>query len=510
MKKSDNKLNYRVEGFDTVKILSSLLLVVVLGLVVILVSVMGIDKKETTYIDLDTKINIPDVGGGGAFLAIESNSLSEYKVGDYYFDVVIDTNKEKINGSDIVLKYDDKTVDIKKISYGDVFDDYKIKKEDGGLRISSWFRDLTKTFEGKGNVVTVFYTPKKFAKVDFVFVCEKGNKGDTNISSFGRDVVDCEKNQDYFEDLSSFNTAEFLVLNESYYQESTSNLSAGGSIVAPSDLAVGFTTAGCDYKSPSRPTNLKAVTGVNEGEVVLTWDKVENATHYTVSYGERWLDFDYGSSNIGDTDRYIVSGLEKGVAYYFVVTAVNQCASSGYSDGAAAYAGGSVVKTEDVVVNEGGYDWEYEEVVPDKGYSPSGEMESDTSDEKVVDNDFEQISEEESQSEKDASIIYDPEDVDDETGMMSVLMKYLPWIGLGLLLVLGVMMVIIGRGNVRNGSINNAEINNYNQELVKNDINATEDKVRNYFPQDSSDQENVTSEKDGVEFPKGFENEKYN
>lgn len=98
---------------------------------------------------------------------------------------------------------------------------------------------------------------------------------------------------------------------------------------------------GCDKEYPARPTNLKAVPGTESGTVKLTWTRsTSTVTHYAIAYGEKWMDFTWGDSNIGNTDQYLVRGLRPGVLHYFVVTANNDCASSGYSDGANAYAAG--------------------------------------------------------------------------------------------------------------------------------------------------------------------------
>ena len=106
----------------------------------------------------------------------------------------------------------------------------------------------------------------------------------------------------------------------------------------------------CKKSYPARPTNLKAETSTQRKQVKLTWTKVEGeVTHYTVTYGRTWVDNhgpnEYGAPNIGNTDQFVVDGLQPGQLYYFVVTAVNDCASSGYSDGASAYAGYGPVST---------------------------------------------------------------------------------------------------------------------------------------------------------------------
>lgn len=97
----------------------------------------------------------------------------------------------------------------------------------------------------------------------------------------------------------------------------------------------------CLASAPSTPVNLLAVSA-GPGQVLLSWQPPTSGTvtHYAILYGPSSGNYLYGNFNIGLGTNYVVSGLTPGVTYYFVVIAVNDCASSAYSNEASALPGG--------------------------------------------------------------------------------------------------------------------------------------------------------------------------
>lgn len=88
---------------------------------------------------------------------------------------------------------------------------------------------------------------------------------------------------------------------------------------------------GCGDSSPGTPTNLAATSGPGIGEVKLTWTKVSGANYYSLVFGTGSHSYQHGAANIGNTDQYTVKALVPGKLYYFAITAVRGCASSGFS-----------------------------------------------------------------------------------------------------------------------------------------------------------------------------------
>jgi len=70
---------------------------------------------------------------------------------------------------------------------------------------------------------------------------------------------------------------------------------------------------------------LKSATSIGGNQVKIVWEKVERATHYTVSYGPSSGNYPWGVPDTGDTDNFTIGGLSSGC---FVVRAVNDCAPS--------------------------------------------------------------------------------------------------------------------------------------------------------------------------------------
>ncbi len=129
----------------------------------------------------------------------------------------------------------------------------------------------------------------------------------------------------------------------------------GGDIVECSALGSGkyFIKDGCE--TPKPPENVKAKAGPGSGQITLNWDKSSGVKYYNITYGPSSLHYEWGNPNVGDVSEYIVSGLTPGSPYYFIVSAVNDCGSSGALYEVAAYAG-----RDDL--NDDGY-WQGPEVV---------------------------------------------------------------------------------------------------------------------------------------------------
>jgi len=104
---------------------------------------------------------------------------------------------------------------------------------------------------------------------------------------------------------------------------------------------------GCTATAPSAPLGLTAVSG-EVGRVNLSWTPptTGTVTHYAIVYGTSSGVYLYGNYNVGNVTSYTVSGLTPGGAYYFLVSAVNDCAQgpdSNEAAGIAGSAGGAVV-----------------------------------------------------------------------------------------------------------------------------------------------------------------------
>lgn len=103
-----------------------------------------------------------------------------------------------------------------------------------------------------------------------------------------------------------------------------------GATPAPQPSATPGTGGACVKSAPLPPTNVKATTtGTNE--ITLTWKESLYATHFGVVYGRSPGKYEYGAHNVGYTTVLPVRGLTPNTLYYFAVTAVNDCASSGFS-----------------------------------------------------------------------------------------------------------------------------------------------------------------------------------
>lgn len=84
----------------------------------------------------------------------------------------------------------------------------------------------------------------------------------------------------------------------------------------------------------SSPTSTPTLGGFQASatSVMLTWNSVGPVTHYSLRYGTSPGDYQYGATNIGNVISFEVKDLQPGVAYYFQVTGVNDCAAGHWSN----------------------------------------------------------------------------------------------------------------------------------------------------------------------------------
>ena len=86
----------------------------------------------------------------------------------------------------------------------------------------------------------------------------------------------------------------------------------------------------CGAQAPTTPT-LVSVSRTSSTTAELVWTAASPVTHYTISYGTSPGNYLFGVPNTGNTTSYVVGGLVPNTNYYFVVTAVNDCATSSAS-----------------------------------------------------------------------------------------------------------------------------------------------------------------------------------
>jgi len=277
-------------------------------------------------------------------------------------DLWLDTEGANTSGADVVLDFDASKVTVESVGFDSLYSSGVVRNKDntsGRLEFSVYFDDLFSVYEGSGRLATIRFKAGS-QNSDVNFVCQAGGTADTNVLEFnGGDILDC----------GALGNLKITISASASPSPSPSSGDdgGGGGVQPPGDTS--------SPESPDRPTNLTATSGPGRGQVTLRWNKSSGATHYAIAFGERWLDFDYGAANVGDTDQFLVNGLKTGVPYYFVVAAVKNGASSGWSDGASAYAGYGAVSSSRQTV--------YTPPTQQKGWTPPEPIEFEAEDLKL-------------------------------------------------------------------------------------------------------------------------------
>lgn len=277
-----------------------------IGLLIILLTIGGfILKNKRGYFNLSLE---QYSSGEEKPQFIFQNNQNELKKNDSSsFLIKIDTKDLEIDSAQVYFKYNSKKIKIDKVEQ---FLFSKVVNKNIDENLYAIFQSYTNPLEFyKGNEI--------FAKVSFTAI----DTGSTIIN------LDCDNS------LINKNGQNTINCNTTANIEMTISENNSGSNNNPPDNSSNQpprNEPACKKESPKVPTNLTALSGTY-GQVHLSWNKVDNASHYTVTYGLAADKFEYGSPNIGNTDQFNVNGLRPYTKYFFVVTAVNDCASSGYS-----------------------------------------------------------------------------------------------------------------------------------------------------------------------------------
>lgn len=122
------------------------------------------------------------------------------------------------------------------------------------------------------------------------------------------------------------------------------------------------TTADASCLPPS-PTNVKAAPANTAGQIRLSWSASSGADHYAISFGPKSHQYQWGAADVGNVREFTIRGLQPGKRYYIVVSAVNSCGGSAFSQEASSLA---KAKPTTTVTTKGGETIE----VPVASYKP--------------------------------------------------------------------------------------------------------------------------------------------
>jgi hypothetical protein len=240
-----------------------------------------------------------------ASFELSPQSLTINKDAEFNINLYLNTGGKLINAIDSLLNFPTNLLEVKDISFSSRFPTNikSYNNSTGKIEIHSAAFSVSDISSSNGTVATIKFKTKAEGTTSVYFTCNPGQTTDSNILESGtsNDIIDCNANKG----------GEYKI------QE--------GASPTPSP-----TPSSC--KAPIDPTQLTGKPGSNAGQVILTWSKILNADYYTISYGLLSRNYIYGVPNTGNSDQYTISKLSPGRIYYFAITAVNDCGSSGHSN----------------------------------------------------------------------------------------------------------------------------------------------------------------------------------
>jgi hypothetical protein len=220
-------------------------------------------------------------------------------------NLYLDTEGKSVNAADATLIYPQNLIWVDKVEYPAVFPMHLqlISRSEGKIGFHFASENQSIRLSGRQLAATLTLSTHAAGTAALAFICDNTqNLNDANAWEVGTniDLIDCGK------------------LNKGVY---TINAKEGAS-PAPSSSPASVCVA------PAAPTGLTAQTG-STGQVIINWIGVDNANYYTITYGLVSHGYIYGAPNIGKTTTFTVSQLAAGRTYYFALTSVNSCGSSG-------------------------------------------------------------------------------------------------------------------------------------------------------------------------------------
>lgn len=264
--------------------------------------------------------------------------------------LTLNTGGTNATGADAVLSFDPNTIEVTAVSFStpNLFPQnfFTTDPSSGILRISSTYTDISSSYSGSGAFATVTIRGKKAGSTSLSWRCTPGATNDTNIlvQGSGDDVVSCGLPTlaiTVSDAVTSTQSTPPPSQNQPATSQST-NQSTNQSSSGNQDQ--GSTTCS---SLRSTPTSLSAQ-AVSATSVKLSWRKDVNATNYTIAYGTTPGSFQFGATNIGNVSEFIVSYLNPNTTYYFSLSGVNACSSSGFISASTRTLGGNTSSSSPV------------------------------------------------------------------------------------------------------------------------------------------------------------------
>jgi len=245
---------------------------------------------------------------------------------EFQISIGLDTERKNVNGVQAEIGFSEDLLEVVGVSFADIFPSnfQSVDNVNGRIQIASGEDLPTTSFNGNSNWVTITLKAKASGTGEVQFSC---------LNSY---ILELETTSNLL-DCNSLPQGSYSITEEQKPTETPPTAPPSSPTSAP-EPTQSPETPSCSDPSPETPTNLRAVSGPNIGEVKLTWTEVNEADYYNLVFGSRPGDYQYGAPNIGNTDQYIVKQLAPGQLYYFAIAAVNGCASSGFSSEASARA----------------------------------------------------------------------------------------------------------------------------------------------------------------------------
>ena len=263
-----------------------------------------------------------------ASLSLPSSTISQD--GTVTVTVGINTQGADTVGSDLVIQYNPAILQFQSASFTSPFSQNFTTADSDTIKLSSTFTTASDLYNGSKNIATLIFKPLAAGSTSLSFKCQNDTTNDTNIWErlTGDDIINCGSlTSPSLTITASSGTGDNTDTTDSTTDTNTNdtNTDTTNNDSSSSDNSDSSSSSDSSYcPSPPQPINFKSAPN-NQTSILLSWDHVADADHYSLEYGTSPGSYIYGISNLGHTNIFLVEYLKPATIYYFALKSISNC-----------------------------------------------------------------------------------------------------------------------------------------------------------------------------------------
>lgn len=259
----------------------------------------------------------------------------------------LDSGGVGVNGADVMVSFNSNLLNLEQIipAPPNIFTHNFVVTQDNSnpeavtFRISSSRSDNQTAFTGNQAYLLFVVIPKAVGVTQIDFVCSPNATDDSNIANLSStDILDCGALNPLIVNIippaaASTQPTPTLTPLDTASPEPGAVDTAGSASTTETDNHTALNGSGeyqGVYFSDTNCSLPKAPVGFNArsagtNSIYLTWQNNSNAQNYSLFFGTNPDNLQYGATNLGQVNTFLVKHLTQNTRYYFRLSATNAC-----------------------------------------------------------------------------------------------------------------------------------------------------------------------------------------